>query len=77
MLNEGLLNKLSFEICTENKNNCFKIEELIEEWNKKDHPVAGVIVEPIQAEGGDFHASPSFFRALQRISKKVGQLIDL
>lgn len=38
-------------------------------------PVAGVIAEPIQAEGGDNHASPEFFQELQRITKKV--LVDL
>ena len=33
--------------------------------------VAGVVIEPIQSEGGDHHASPEFFQALQRIAKKV------
>jgi len=32
--------------------------------------VAGIIVEPVQAEGGDHHASAEFFQGLQRISKK-------
>ncbi|XP_078611989.1 4-aminobutyrate aminotransferase, mitochondrial-like [Branchiostoma floridae x Branchiostoma japonicum] len=32
-------------------------------------PVAGLVVEPIQAEGGDHHASNTFFRQLQRIAK--------
>lgn len=64
------------EFCRENEmedRKCLsRVEELIEEWNQKDHPVAGLIVEPIQAEGGDFHASASFFRGLQRICKKHG-----
>lgn len=34
--------------------------------------VAAVIVEPIQAEGGDFSASPGFFRALQALAKAHG-----
>lgn len=34
-------------------------------------PVAGIIVEAIQCEGGDRHASPDFFQCLQDISKKV------
>ncbi|KAF0683974.1 Aste57867_24055 [Aphanomyces stellatus] len=34
--------------------------------------VAGIVVEPIQAEGGDFHASPSFFRALQQLAANHG-----
>lgn len=31
--------------------------------------VAAVIVEPIQGEGGDRHASPSFFRALRKLTR--------
>ena len=38
---------------------------------KEETPAAAVIVEPIQAEGGDKHASPMFFRGLQEICKKV------
>lgn len=34
-------------------------------------PVAGIIVEAIQCEGGDKHASPDFFHSLQDITKKV------
>ena len=34
--------------------------------------VAAVIVEPIQAEGGDFSASPSFFRGLQALAHAHG-----
>jgi 4-aminobutyrate aminotransferase-like enzyme len=33
-------------------------------------PVAGVIVEPIQSEGGDNHASPAFFQRLRALTKK-------
>ncbi|XP_065564125.1 4-aminobutyrate aminotransferase, mitochondrial-like [Artemia franciscana] len=55
-----------------------EVEESIVKYNKNDKPVAGIIVEPIQAEGGDNHASPEFFRNLQRIAKKYGSalLID-
>jgi len=35
-----------------------------------DRSIAAVIVEPIQAEGGDYSASPAFFRQLQQIIKK-------
>jgi 4-aminobutyrate aminotransferase/(S)-3-amino-2-methylpropionate transaminase len=31
--------------------------------------VAGMIVEPIQGEGGDRHASPEFFRALRKMAR--------
>jgi len=34
-------------------------------------PVAGVIVEPIQGEGGDNHASAEFFRGLQQVCREV------
>lgn len=33
-------------------------------------PVAAIVVEPVQAEGGDNHASPDFFRKLQALTKK-------
>jgi len=46
-------------------------ERTIIEWLKKS-PVAGVIVEPIQAEGGDKHATPYFFNKLQDICEKHG-----
>lgn len=55
-----------------------RVEELIEEWQRKGSSVAGVIVEPIQSEGGDHHASNEFFAELQRVTKKMGSalLID-
>lgn len=33
--------------------------------------MAGVIVEPIQAEGGDNWASPNFFRGLRDLTKEL------
>lgn len=40
--------------------------------------MAGIVVEPIQSEGGDNEASPEFFQSLQAIAKKyeAGFLID-
>ncbi|KAG5899124.1 hypothetical protein JTB14_021624 [Gonioctena quinquepunctata] len=49
-----------------------EVEELIEKYNKKGCPVAGIVVEPIQSEGGDNEASPEFFQKLQKIAKKHG-----
>eukprot|EP00397_Hematodinium_sp_SG-2012_P015541 GEMP01015828.1.p1 GENE.GEMP01015828.1~~GEMP01015828.1.p1 ORF type:complete len:506 (+),score=89.78 GEMP01015828.1:101-1618(+) len=46
-----------------------RVGELIDTWKI---PVAGLIVEPIQSEGGDNHASPYFFRRLQEICKSRG-----
>jgi len=44
------------------------------------HPgeVAALIVEPIQGEGGDNHASPDFFRALRKLTREheVAFIVD-
>lgn len=42
-------------------------ERLIKEWHA---PPAAIIIEPVQSEGGDNHASPSFFRGLRALTKK-------
>jgi len=42
-------------------------EDLIQNFH---NPVAAVVVEPVQSEGGDNHASPTFFRGLREITKK-------
>jgi len=50
---------------------CLKeVERLIEEKAEEGQTVAGVVIEPIQGEGGDNWASPSFFKQLQAICKK-------
>ncbi|GBP30678.1 4-aminobutyrate aminotransferase, mitochondrial [Eumeta japonica] len=49
-----------------------QVEENIEDYRKKGIPVAGIIVEPIQSEGGDYEASPEFFQQLQKICKNRG-----
>eukprot|EP00823_Brevimastigomonas_motovehiculus_P006177 TRINITY_DN49_c0_g1_i1.p1 TRINITY_DN49_c0_g1~~TRINITY_DN49_c0_g1_i1.p1 ORF type:complete len:487 (-),score=132.17 TRINITY_DN49_c0_g1_i1:175-1635(-) len=46
-----------------------QLEETIRSQNGK---VAGLIVEPIQAEGGDNHATPFFFQGVRRITKEMG-----
>jgi len=43
------------------------VRQKIIESNEKGMYVAGAIVEPVQSEGGDNHASPEFFRELQKI----------
>ena len=48
------------------------VDETLTEWETRGKPVAAVIIEPIQSEGGDFHASPSFFRGLRELTKKRG-----
>lgn len=47
-----------------------QVEDIIEKY-AQELPVVGIIVEPIQGEGGDRHASPDFFQNLQAIAKKV------
>lgn len=39
------------------------------------NPVAAVVVEPVQSEGGDNHASPAFFRGLREITKRNNVLL--
>ncbi|KAB7497577.1 4-aminobutyrate aminotransferase, mitochondrial, partial [Armadillidium nasatum] len=55
-----------------------EVDDLMNIYAKKGKPVAGVIIEPIQAEGGDNHGSNDFFRSLQKVVKKNGAalLID-
>lgn len=48
-----------------------KVKETIKEWKNKA-PVAGIIIEPIASEGGDQHASASFFRQLRQLTKRLG-----
>ena len=47
-------------------------EQLIKTFH---HPVAAVVVEPIQSEGGDNHASPAFFQGLRDITKRNNVLM--
>jgi len=44
-----------------------EVERLVETWHS---PPAAIVVEPIQSEGGDNHASPAFFQGLRDITKK-------
>jgi len=39
------------------------VEEMMDQAIKDGCPVAGIISEPIQAEGGDNHGSAAFFQA--------------
>ncbi|KAI1144179.1 4-aminobutyrate aminotransferase [Hypoxylon sp. FL0543] len=49
-----------------------EVEHLIKNYHI---PPAAVVVEPIQSEGGDNHASPAFFRGLRALTKKHGVLL--
>ena len=49
-----------------------EVENLISTYH---NPPAAVIVEPIQSEGGDNHASPAFFKGLRALTKKLNVLL--
>ena len=49
-----------------------EVEDLIKTFHV---PVAAVIVEPIQSEGGDNHASPHFFKGLRALTRKHDVLL--
>lgn len=53
-----------------------EVERLLQENQQTDGTtkakIAGMVVEPIQAEGGDNHASPAFFRALRTLAADYG-----
>ncbi|KAK7416422.1 4-aminobutyrate transaminase [Neonectria punicea] len=66
------LEQYTEENAAEEKRCLEEVERIITTWHC---PVAGLIVEPIQSEGGDNHASPSFFQGLRNITKKHGTVL--
>ena len=46
----------------EDKRCLTKVQEIFEDQKEKGVPISGLVVEPIQAEGGDNHASKEFFQ---------------
>lgn len=59
------------ENAAEDSRSLAHVEDLIETFKRK-RPVAGLIVEPIQAEGGDNHASDEYFRKLRKLCLDKG-----
>ncbi|GAB7365631.1 hypothetical protein MBLNU230_g6696t2 [Neophaeotheca triangularis] len=51
------------------------IDEVERVLDTAAQPVAAVVVEPIQSEGGDNHASASFFRKLRALTEQKGVLL--
>jgi 4-aminobutyrate aminotransferase/(S)-3-amino-2-methylpropionate transaminase len=49
-----------------------EVEHLLKTWHL---PPAAVMVEPIQSEGGDNHATPDFFRKLRALTRKHNVLL--
>ncbi|KAJ3227979.1 hypothetical protein HK099_007848 [Clydaea vesicula] len=56
----------------EEKRCLLEFERIIKTW---ETPIAAIIVEPIQGEGGDNHASPQFFTELRRITRESNILM--
>lgn len=56
----------------EDKRSLAEVQDLIEHYDRINIPVAGIVIEPIQSEGGDNEASPQFFQQLQNICKTKG-----
>lgn len=48
------------------------VHAIFSERKSSGRPVAGLIIEPVLSEGGDFHASPAFFKGLQQACKDFG-----
>jgi 4-aminobutyrate aminotransferase/(S)-3-amino-2-methylpropionate transaminase len=59
------------ENAAEEKRCLEEMDAIMAAWAKKA-PVAGVIIEPIQGEGGDNRASVAFYHGVQAITKKHG-----
>uniref|UniRef100_H2MZP0 4-aminobutyrate aminotransferase n=1 Tax=Oryzias latipes TaxID=8090 RepID=H2MZP0_ORYLA len=53
-----------------------EVEDLIVKWRQKGKPVAGIVIEPIQSEGGDNHATADFFRKLRIIAQKPYRIFN-
>ncbi|KAJ2501720.1 hypothetical protein GGH96_001684 [Coemansia sp. RSA 1972] len=66
------LDKFSAENAAEEKRCVDELERVL-----RSHPVpiAAIIVEPVQSEGGDRHASPEFFRAIRSITRELDVLM--
>lgn len=60
------------ENAAEEKRCLDEVERLIKEWHA---PPAAVVVEPVQSEGGDNHASPEFFKGLRAVTRKHNVLL--
>lgn len=61
------LDQFAAENAAEEQRCLDETERLIKEWHA---PPAAIVVEPVQSEGGDNHATPSFFRGLRALTKK-------
>lgn len=61
------LSEFARENAAEDERCLTKVQEIFDAQKKKGCPISGLIVEPIQAEGGDHHGSSEWFKGLQKI----------
>ncbi|PGH01224.1 4-aminobutyrate aminotransferase [Helicocarpus griseus UAMH5409] len=66
------LEEFAVENAQEEQRCLAEAERLIKEFH---NPVAAIVIEPIQSEGGDNHASPAFFQGLREITKRNNVLM--
>ncbi|KAI8315050.1 4-aminobutyrate aminotransferase [Colletotrichum sp. SAR11_59] len=66
------LDQFAAENAAEEKRCLEETDRLLEEAKQT---VAAVVVEPVQSEGGDNHASPAFFQGLRELTKRKGVLL--
>ncbi len=51
------------------------IAQMEQAFADNPHDIAGILIEPIQGEGGDSHFRPEFFRALRRLADEQEALL--
>ncbi len=66
------LDQYENENAIEEKRCLSKLEETLKTWPT---PIAAVIIEPVQSEGGDNHASSAFFQGIRDLTLKYGVLL--
>ena len=66
------LDKYAKENKEEDKRCLEQVDYLFQTW---ECPIAAVLLEPIQSEGGDVHASKEFFQGLRDLTIKYGSLL--
>lgn len=71
------LDQFERENSEEDKRCLESVRQLIQEFKDKA-PVAALIIEPIQSEGGDFHGSSEFFQGLRDICtlNNIAMIVD-
>jgi L-lysine 6-transaminase len=60
------------EVCRAEQQSLDEIERALAE---NPHDIAAILIEPIQAEGGDHHFRPEFLRSLRRIADRSETLL--